>query len=284
MLIVRILIRYWVVAGLALLVSGCELINPEEQIPSYITIDDITVNEDNSQVTDAWVYVDDYLVGSYDLPAHFPVLNSGEVDITVRPGIRVNGIAVTRGFYSFYNEWETTVNLTEGESTVLNPVTEYKSGLDFAWVEDFESVALSLEPYDTLNLNFTKTDTVSDAVTPKVGVVGIMPDSIFSVQTIDQFEMPSSGDIYLELSFKTDIPFELAWKVQNIETTVIRNNRLYQFLPTDEWQHIYIYLSTFTKEYNTDVNRFQFLLGAANIDDDIKYIYIDNIKLVHSYE
>jgi len=275
------LVRFCIAISVAFIVSGCDIINPEEQIPAYIEINDIVINEDNSQVTDAWVYVNDYLVGSYDLPAHFPVLYSGNVTVTVRPGIRVNGIAVTRGFYSFYQEWEAEVNLKEGETTVISPVSQYKTGLDFAWTEDFETIALSFEPHDTATLNLTKTDTVSDATTPKVGVVGIGPDSLFSIQTIQQFDLPNSGDVYLELSFKSDIPFELAWRVENLETGVIRDNRLYQFLPSDEWQHIYIYLSNFISDYDNIINRFQFLFGAYNTEDEVKYIYLDNIKLIH---
>lgn len=266
---------------LIVLVSGCEVINPSEEIPSYIEIIDISVDEDNSAVTDAWVYVDDYLVGSYDLPAHFPVLKSGEVEITVRPGIRVNGIAVTRGFYSFYNEWSKNVTLKEGETTVLTPSTEYKTALSFPWVEDFESIAMTVEPFDSTTLNFSRVDTVSDAPSGKVGVIKLLTDTIFTVQSTEQFELPASGDIYLELSYKSDVTFELAWRVKNLATTLISDNRLYQFNPSDEWQHVYIYLSNFVDDYDASIDRFRFLFGAVNIEDEPKYLYIDNIKLIH---
>lgn len=281
MLKIKTLLLFQIIFTFIFLLSGCDLINPDEQVPSYIEINDITVNEDFSQVTDAWVYVDDYLVGVYDLPAHFPVLKSGDVDIAVRPGIRVNGIAVTRGYYPFYKEWDASATLTEGQTTVLSPETEYVSGLDIAWSEDFETVSLTMQPHDTSTMNFIKTDTVSDAPSLIVGAIPLGPDSLFSVETIDQFELPSSGPVYLELSYKTEIPFELAWRVQNLQTMVIRDNRIYQFSATDEWQHIYIYLTNFIAENNGDVSRFQILFGAFNAEDEIKYIYLDNIKLIH---
>jgi hypothetical protein len=272
----------YIVLILGVFITGCETINPSEEIPSYIEISEIPVNEDFSAVTDAWVYIDDYLIGCYDLPAHFPVLRSGNVELTVRPGIRVNGIAVTRGFYSFYEEWSTDVNLIEGETTVLNPNTEYKSGLTFEWEENFESIALTIEPFDTTDLNFSRVDTVSDAPSGRVGAVKILPDSVFAVQSTEQFTLPSSGDVYLELSFKADVSFELAWRAENIETTIIRHNQLYVFNPASEWQHVYIFLGNFIDDYNASLNRFRFLFGAINLDDGPKHIYIDNIKLIHS--
>jgi hypothetical protein len=280
MLSAKKLILFQVIIGATILFSGCELVNPSEQVPSYIQIEDITVDEDNSQVTDAWVYVDGYLVGAYSLPAHFPVLASGDVRVTVRSGIRVNGIAVTRGFYSFYDEWETETTLKEGETTILTPTTQYKSGLTFQLDEDFESFVVDFEPVDTTGISFVKSDTVSDAPT-KVGIIQMGTDTIFQVQTIEQFDLPVYGDVFMELSFKTDISFELAWQVDNSVTSAIAINSLYQFSPTDEWQHIYIYLSSFISEYSSPNNRFRFIFRSANFQAETKYIYIDNIKLIH---
>ena len=49
--------------------SGCEVINPDEEIPSYLYIPKITLNTDypsqgsnSNGIADGWVYVDDYLI------------------------------------------------------------------------------------------------------------------------------------------------------------------------------------------------------------------------------
>ena len=68
---------------LLLLINSCKLITPDESIPSYILIDKIAYKsnisgDNNSQnITDAWVYVDDQLIGAFELPAKFPVLITG---------------------------------------------------------------------------------------------------------------------------------------------------------------------------------------------------------------
>lgn len=263
------------------LISQCETINPDEQIPAYVEIPEFTVNEDFSSITDAWVYIDEYLVGIYDLPARFPVLYSGQHEITVRPGIKVNGIAVTRGNYPFYEPYKTNETLITGECITIHPQTQYKENLNFVWNETFESVAVSLEPSDTTSIGFEKSDTVSDAPTSKVAVVELHPDTTFRIQTVTQFDLLDDRDVYLEISYKTDYYFELAWQVENQINGIIYTNKLYQFNPTMEWQHVYIYLTNFIKDYNPAYNKFRFMLGSTNIDNETHYIYIDNIKLIH---
>ncbi|MDA3867569.1 MAG: hypothetical protein PF489_12595 [Salinivirgaceae bacterium] len=264
-----------------LLFTQCEVINPEEEIPAYIDIPEIVVNEDFSQISDAWVYVDDNLVGVYALPAHFPVYSIGERKITIRPGIKNNGIAVTRGYYPFYAPYVIDTVLTPKETLTITPTTQYREYLEFPLEETFESVALTLEISDTTSLGFVRTDTVADAPSGKVAYVDLLPDTVFSVQTIEQFQLPGNRSVYLELSYKTNYYFELAWKVENLMDNTIRTNPIYQFNPNTEWQHIYIYLTDFITDYDIQTNRFRFLLGSRNSASESKYIYFDNIRLIY---
>ena len=61
-------------------VSSCEIFNPEEQVPAYVHLDKIDLNTQSDEgskshkITDAWVYLDDQLVGTFELPSTFPVL------------------------------------------------------------------------------------------------------------------------------------------------------------------------------------------------------------------
>src|SRR5262245_62560163 len=80
--------------------AACEVINPEEPLPVYTRVDSIpfsitSANQGSgtSSIVDAWVYLDDQLVGAFELPARFPVLaEEGTHTLTVSPGILVNGI------------------------------------------------------------------------------------------------------------------------------------------------------------------------------------------------
>ena len=92
---------------LIICIVSCNKDNNE--VPCYISIDDIQVNEyansAGTNVTDAWVYINDNLQGVYELPARFPVLAQGKQKLRIRAGIKDNGIAATRVAYPFYSSF-----------------------------------------------------------------------------------------------------------------------------------------------------------------------------------
>lgn len=274
--------KLFLLAILALSIfTQCEMFNPDEKIPAYIEIPDFTVHEELSAVTDAWVYIDENLVGIYALPAKFPVLYNGNHEITIRPGIKVNGIAVTRGYYTFYKPYTIDTTLTEAETITILPETQYKDNITFPWRETFESVAVTLEIADSLSIGIEKSDTVTGAPSAKVGVVTLLPDTTFRVRTVTQFTLPEDRAVYLEISYKSDYYFELAWQAENLINGAIYSNKIYQFNPSSEWTHVYLYLTNFIKDYNPTYHRFKFLLGSKNNQDKTQYIYLDNIRLLH---
>ena len=72
----------FVIIGLALFLgfSSCKKFSGSQEVPAYIHIDSLTVDCDyftyganTSNITDAWVYVDDQPIGCFELPATFPI-------------------------------------------------------------------------------------------------------------------------------------------------------------------------------------------------------------------
>ena len=75
---------------------SCRKFEGSQKVPSYIHIESIEVDSltdyfvygaNTHKITDAWVYVDDNLVGIYELPSTFPVLKKGQHKVAVRGGI-----------------------------------------------------------------------------------------------------------------------------------------------------------------------------------------------------
>ena len=102
------------------LYQSCEEIDINEGVPSYINIPSIEVVTDltnegsnSHKITDAWVYFDNNLQGVYPLPASFPVLLSGKQNISIKAGIKNNGIAATRVKYPFYDYFNAEITLTK---------------------------------------------------------------------------------------------------------------------------------------------------------------------------
>ena len=88
---------------LVLIFTACEVINPDEDIPSFISINEFEHTEvGTAKIVDAWVYIDNDLQGIYPLPNIIPVLKNGEQKRYIAPGIKENGISATRTNYPFY--------------------------------------------------------------------------------------------------------------------------------------------------------------------------------------
>src|SRR5689334_9342546 len=108
----NVLIKTIFTSLIVITVSSCNLINPDEQAPGYIAIDTFTFDPNptigetgpsvSTKIKDVWVYIDNKFQGAYELPAKFPVLETGSRKIIVSPGIFLNGIAGTRSPYPFY--------------------------------------------------------------------------------------------------------------------------------------------------------------------------------------
>ena len=69
------------------------MVDYKTDIPSYIEINSIIHTADSMEgaphhnITDVWVYVDDNSIGTYELPAKFPILYEGNHEIKIRAGI-----------------------------------------------------------------------------------------------------------------------------------------------------------------------------------------------------
>jgi hypothetical protein len=132
---------------------SCEKLNPAETIPAYIKINEIKLNvpADGSQGSPqsnfncAWVYVDEELIGVFELPITFPVLKEGNKKIRIKAGIKQNGISATRVPYPVVINYESTVQLTPKETVEVFPEVSYYPVVVFHWVENFESPDYTLE-------------------------------------------------------------------------------------------------------------------------------------------
>ena len=145
----RIIYFFHIIFLLFFSLESCDIINPDETIPATITIDSFIVSSDiltqgsnSSKITDVWINIDGNLQGIYELPATFPVLETGDRALIIRAGIKNNGIAASREIYEFYNWEEMDITLTSGENKHITPQISYKDNLNFMLIEDFEDPGL----------------------------------------------------------------------------------------------------------------------------------------------
>jgi hypothetical protein len=259
-------------------------------IPSYIHIDHITLSSvyqndgsNSNKITDAWVYVDDDLIGIYELPATFPVLASGSHKISVKAGIKINGIAKSRGYYPFYQTYNTTINLKQEEIDTIQPVVSYVPG-KIQWKEDFEDAGISIVKYGESDTTIVKTSIPNEVFEGSYsGVANLDASKPYVLCVSDSsLEIPQNqSPVFLEMNYKTNVLVTVGFygtltsgSVERIPTLVLN--------PTDEWKKIYINL-TLSANYTVNTEGFK-VFFEANKPDSLTYgkLLIDNVKLLYS--
>jgi hypothetical protein len=267
--------------------SSCSKKDLEATIPSYIAIDDISLTTtyvsegtNSEKITDAWVFINDDLIGVYELPAKIPILKEGSYDLKIYAGIKENGISGTRSRYLFYTPHEEKITLIKDKVLTISPQVTYTSSTNFVWLEDFENASLSFT-YDA------NSHTMIDKVTTEV-FEGVNSGKVFLSSTMDFFEMhspsftslPTNGDlIYLELNFKTNEPILMGIYADTDQLAHVYLNT------STSWNKIYINLTDIigSKPYASSYKLFFGMqdspsnpFGVSNPE-----FYIDNIKLIH---
>lgn len=266
--------------------NSCKLINPEVNIPSYIYIEKIdlstnyvTEGTSSSKITDAWVYVDDKLIGAYELPAKIPVLAEGDHKISIRAGIKVNGISATRAYYPFYEQYIQNVNLKAEETDTIKPTVHYFSGSLFHWMEDFENGGVTLMKYSTSDTIIEKTSNPQYVFEGNYsGVAHITSDKPYLLSaTIDSYVLPlGNNPVFLELNYKNNNRFRVglyANGTQRIEVLTIN--------PSDTWNKIYVNLTPYVNQYSTASNFKIFIESYKEDEIETPLLLFDNLKLIY---
>lgn len=279
--------------------SSCNIINPEEPIPSYIEINSIHVKTNGTgsegsityQISDAWVFLDNNNRGVWELPAKIPLLGEGSHNLKILAGIKTDGIEELRTAYPFWDFYtnDTSFNLTPTQVLTVNPVVEYYTSTNFVWVEDFEGAGISLDSTGTSTTSIAVTHE-SDNVRSGKGSGQVVLDetnTFFKSINKEVFSLPTGAKpVYLELDYKTTIDFSVFVVSHNplalTESTIIGIKPRLDENGNSIWNKIYIEL---TPEISSNFEASGYQIGiATSLPSDQTYgtLILDNIKLIHS--
>lgn len=274
------------IAAVIALFLGCSKINPEEEIPSYITVPYYTFNVDSvnqgtslQYFTDVWAFKGDEFLGCFPIGAKIPVLAEGSTVIKLRPGIKNAGIASLRSMYPMARFYETTVDLKRGQVQTIVPAFEYYPGLTFLKLESFSlpGTFLAQTPSsDTFLVSYNGPESL-----PGQGNCAFVyldaTYQVFDAQSGSPIPYQVQGSVcYLEMHYKTNV--DLFISVSNGGTDLRLCSKLFD--TEGAWKKIYIPLTENLNAAPTLYN-FYFVLHAsrpANGPDP--RIYFDNIKIV----
>ncbi len=278
--------------------TSCDKFEGNQTIPAYIRIDSISLTvptpaqgSASSRITDAWVYIDEQLIGAFELPAIVPVLSEGSRRLRVRPGIRLDGMVELRTFYPLYNDIslpitlipDSVVNAQKPLNGKVTLTTTYRETVQFVWAENFEDDVFALDTTRKSASAFELTPTGSPATFEGLhsGRIRLTKDkNLFEAAATEAIFLPAKGSpVFLEMNYRCTNTLTIG--VFSITSGEIIQSPLINLNPIATWNKIYINLTPNVSSATT-VTKYKIFI-AALLDEglDESEILIDNLKLVY---
>ena len=264
-----------------LIIFACQKEENPNAIPAYLKIDSITLEKNDTttttttNITDAWVYINDQLQGVYELPAKFPVLENDYQTLRIKAGIKSNGIASSRIAYPFYASFIDTVIFTPNQTITVNPIVSYLDSIYF-WLEAFEFEAQLRLDTDS----FFSIDNIN-GIDNKYGKITLQDSMLLSeITTFELPHLPQVGaPVFLELDYKCNTEFLVGVYI-NFPQSVLQKDLLW-INPKDDWNKIYINLTSTISE-GVGAESFKVFIGMKrDFSLDKNEVYFDNLKVVY---
>ena len=285
---------------LFILTTGCD--SKKEVVPAYLhiikftlTTNPLTEGLNTQEISDAKVFANGKEIGSFELPITIPISVKGnKVEILVLANIKENGSSSKRVNYSPYLYFIDTLNLAENEIDSIRPKIRYRSNANFAWLEDFEDQANSLQKSGSSNTNDslliipTSNNGVDQPFSGSkyCGLIDIAASDkevIFERNTLNQYTVPNKGaDVYLEMDIKTNVNLQVG--IYTDDGTTIQEIPIYVIFDTEtKWKKAYINLNSETGTLSSN-SKIRLFFGIYKSGSDITTapkVYLDNLKLIY---
>ena len=259
---------------------------------SYVTIESFNYNTNNNEtipfsndfesinISDCWVTFNGQFIGAYEMPSNIPVHMSGNINARISPGIKVNGISSNRIIYPFYKEYEISTEINLDQNIELYPVTEYRDNVDLDDLTggDFEigNILIATEFSDTIPI--TQTENVFQG-NKSCAIYLDTTNQYFLIKNIEPLTFQNYiDDIFLELDFKSSIPFRVGLILNNDVSTRQEHMIIYE---SNDWKKLYLDLSPIIG-LGGNLNYYN-IYFEADLPDEMSsgFVYLDNLKIVH---
>lgn len=282
---------FFIAAISTILWGSCNIINPEEKTPTYVHIDSFQFAKQNyslygtssHKIGSIWVYFNNQIIGSFDLPATFPVLADKPGQLLVYPGIDFNGLKDLQSTYPFYSFDSLTVNPQPGQTINFQPKTGYTADTKVLWKEDFE-LGNSFSGFNG-DTSLTKTtDPANVFEGGGAGYIVLRNKAGFSeniASNSPSFKPVVGQNIFLELNYKCSIPFQVGLETEFTSGDVYKEY-VAGINKKDTWNKIYINLNDFVSAHQ-GINYHVIIRAGLDNGESSGWILVDNLKVV-SYQ
>ncbi len=280
------IVIYLAIFCVACFSAACDSIVKEAEIPAYVQIDSVIVNveegqgTDHHKITDVWVNLDGNRVGTFSLPAKFPIIAKGQHTLQIWAGVLKNGISDFRERYVFFEFDEQKLDLKPNEVCKITPQIKYydETKVDF-WIEDFEAPGMKFHTTDSVNL--LQQIQLDDATSNKVGYIN-MPDTAKFFDFFTEEEIPfNSRSIYMELEYKSTVTFAIGVKVKEVDGGYRYDDPFTYVYPKKDWNKLYINLNEQFNLSSSHAKAFDVYFAVPrNTNIEKSEVFLDNIKIL----
>src|SRR5688572_11151114 len=124
-------LRLWLVALTCAFLGSCDIINPDEIIPTTLHLEPFNFitepgqGSSNNKISEVWVTANGNVLGAFSPPVDIQYLEEGPVQFRFYPGIRNNGIANDARPYTFCTSDSISVVATPRSEFTVTLVTRY---------------------------------------------------------------------------------------------------------------------------------------------------------------
>lgn len=288
----------------SILLTACE----KTETPSFLHIESVAleVTPDFEQgtndhgISDAWVYINDQLVGAYEVPATVPIIASGKQKVTIIAGIKKNGIQSARINYPFYDQYNTELTFTPNDTIdfsedqenteVINgyhcPVVRYfDTGLVF-WNERFEEGGINFESTNSSNSDISLTQDPAlvfnynpDANSQGSGIIELTStEPYFEIRSTHEFNPVKGREVYLEFNYLSSCTLQIGVYEMAPQEFKVTGKGLF---PNSQWSKIYIELTGEIAERVNATSYSVFIEGLLDSNESEGTVLLDNVKLVY---
>ncbi len=264
--------------------GSCDIINPEEQQPTYVRIDSfafepgVNTGTSSQRITSVWAYLNGQILGAFDLPATIPVLADEPSELLLRAGVMYGGISDILIPYPFFRGDTMTLTPTPGEIINFTPKTRYFSEDLLNFInEDFE-----LGNSFTLVYGDTTLERTSD---PSLVFEGDFSGHIeFNNHKFAEYVMTTSftssgsAGTFAEINYRGSLPFDVGITTTNSGGQAV-SQYLFTYRAREDWNKVYVGMQDFINAYP---NRpYRLLIRVYSAEPTQGYVSLDNIKVVN---
>lgn len=272
-----------------LMVSSCAK-QGEAEYPSYLVVDTMIVNakigegSSTARFPFVWLYANNVFRGGFPVGSKIPILDDGEVEIELRPGIYTDGEVVRTDVYFNMKPYKTTVPMKRLETTHVKARFEYEDYINFAVIEDFEDGNIFMEDFDSnpkTKLERTSNNVCEGMYSGLLKVSRIDSANAVAMHTpVTEFSWKVNPNMWIELDFmgNTDLVVGLAGIS---EGGMNYNLPFISLKPQEEYRKVYLDLTEEIINHRA-LSVTVYVMAAYNksYDAEDQRVYFDNFKII----